>query len=425
MYHCKLNIFILSDTKQLQQELEKLPPFERFTHHFTTNSSVREAELETADLLIVSLGITCSELKKTLGRFRNHMKENAELIAVLDFEQYEQCDAMLLSMLDDVWVSTQHVEMLRFHFAKYQRRAKERTDAWLTGNYLETTINGVEDLVWYKDKHGSHLKVNDEFCNVVHKTKKQIEGRGHYYIWDIEPEEYKRGEYVCLESEYEVMGQKKTCVFDEKVKTREGLRRLRTYKSPLFDLDGSIMGTVGVAHDVTTEYLQAEKLRKNTMEDLLTGLYNRRYLYTYLEEHKEEPLDILFIDLDHFKEVNTIFGHLEGDNMLAVIAELMKQTFPEAVIARVGGDEFIVVMRGQMSLEELRSLADTFIGKLEKQYEDISSLKKITASIGIAQNARGQMDVNELMEAGHRAMLEYRQEKEKSDEYDQRTKQRV
>jgi diguanylate cyclase (GGDEF)-like protein len=136
-------------------------------------------------------------------------------------------------------------------------------------------------------------------------------------------------------------------------------------------------------------------------------------------------LDILFIDLDHFKEVNTIFGHLEGDNMLAVIAELMKQTFPEAVIARVGGDEFIVVMRGQMSLEELRSLADTFIGKLEKQYEDISSLKKITASIGIAQNARGQMDVNELMEAGHRAMLEYRQEKEKSDEYDQRTKQRV
>jgi diguanylate cyclase (GGDEF)-like protein/PAS domain S-box-containing protein len=414
MYHCKLNIIILSDTKQLQQELEKLPPFERFTHHFATNSSIRETDLETADLLIVSLEIACSELKKTLGRFRNHMKDGAELIAVLDFEQYEQCDAMLLSMLDDIWVAPQSMEMLRFHFAKYQSRAKERTDAWLTTNYLETTINGVEDLIWYKDKRGSHLKVNDGFCNVVHKTKKQVEGRGHYYIWDVEPEEYERGEYVCLESEFEVMEQKKTCVFDEKVKTRDGMRRLRTYKSPLFDLDGTIMGTVGVAHDVTTEYMQAEKLRQNTMEDLLTGLYNRRYLYAYLEEHKGEALDILYIDLDHFKEVNTIFGHLEGDHILAVTAELMKQVFSEAVIARVGGDEFIVVMRGKIPLEVLEELSDMFVWKLEKQYADISSLKKITASVGIAQNVDGQMDVNELMEAGQQAMLACRCRKEEN-----------
>jgi diguanylate cyclase (GGDEF)-like protein len=187
------------------------------------------------------------------------------------------------------------------------------------------------------------------------------------------------------------------------------MRRLRTYKSPLFDLDGSIMGTVGVAHDVTTEYIQAEKLRQNTMEDLLTGLYNRKYLYAYLEEHKGEVLDILFIDLDNFKEVNTIFGHLEGDHILTVTAELMKQVFPEAVIARVGGDEFIVVMRGKIPLETLENLADMFVRKLEKQYEDISSLKKITASVGIAQTVQGQMDVNELMEAGQQAMIARRQ----------------
>lgn len=103
----------------------------------------------------------------------------------------------------------------------------------------------------YKDTRGAHLKVNNAFCNAVGKTKKDIQGRGHYYIWDIEPEDYAVGEYICLESEEVVLQSRETCVFDEKVKSRLGMRQFKTYKSPLFDEDGELMGTVGIAHDVT------------------------------------------------------------------------------------------------------------------------------------------------------------------------------
>lgn len=112
-------------------------------------------------------------------------------------------------------------------------------------------IDSVPDLIWFKDVRGAHLKVNNAFCSAVGKTKNDVQGRGHYYIWDLKQEEYEQGEYVCLETEEIVLREKKTRAFDEKVKSKHGLRQFKTYKSPIFDEDHQVVGTVGIAHDVT------------------------------------------------------------------------------------------------------------------------------------------------------------------------------
>lgn len=62
---------------------------------------------------------------------------------------------------------------------------------------------------------------------------------------------YEQGEYICLESDEIVLEERRTCLFDEMVKSKQGMRQFKTYKSPLFDDDGTILGTVGIAHDVT------------------------------------------------------------------------------------------------------------------------------------------------------------------------------
>ena len=67
----------------------------------------------------------------------------------------------------------------------------------------------------------------------------------------MKKEEYEQGEYICLESEEIVLQEKKTCIFDEKVKTKHGMRQFKTYKSPIFDDNEQLIGTVGIAHDVT------------------------------------------------------------------------------------------------------------------------------------------------------------------------------
>ena len=113
------------------------------------------------------------------------------------------------------------------------------------------------------------FRSNISFCKTVNKTREQVQGRGHAYIWDVEEDDP-----VCIESERKVMENKRTYVSDEMIKTGEGDRLLETYKSPLYDLDGSVMGTVGVAIDVTQErnYKQ-EIIKKNqTLETIFTTM---------------------------------------------------------------------------------------------------------------------------------------------------------
>ncbi len=157
----------------------------------------------------------------------------------------------ILSKVRDVWPASEDDEIRRFRIEKLIGNIRERYMAWLNGCMLETMIDSEPSLVWFKDVKGAHMKVNTKFSDTVHKTKEDIRGRGHYYIWDITPEEYASGEFVCMESEEETMKTGKTCVFDEPLKTSEGMKQLKTYKTPLYDPFGKIFGTVGVAHDVT------------------------------------------------------------------------------------------------------------------------------------------------------------------------------
>ena len=118
-------------------------------------------------------------------------------------------------------------------------------------NFLETMIDGMPELVWFKNAEGAHMLVNTKFCKTVNKTKEQIRGRGHYYIWDISPDEYAKGEFVCMESETEVMEKRHTCVFEEPVLTKEGMKHFMTYKTPLSKPNGDLWGTVGIAYDLS------------------------------------------------------------------------------------------------------------------------------------------------------------------------------
>ncbi len=141
--------------------------------------------------------------------------------------------------------------LIEAYFRRFAEKIKESFDKRRFSLCLETAMDSVPDLVWFKDVKGAHLMVNNGFCEAVEKTKKQIYKKGHYYIWDIPKEEYDQGDYVCLESEEIVINAGETCLFDEKVKTKSGMRQYKTYKSPLYDINGELFGTCGIAKDVT------------------------------------------------------------------------------------------------------------------------------------------------------------------------------
>ena len=263
MYHCHTRFYYIGRQLRLLELLRQAEPLEGFTHTFQASEEPQDALTARADVILADME---SLNRAAVDRLAREKGPEAQLILLADKEGTADLD---LSPVHDVWTLPLEEAELRFRFLRWQEGRRQWADLWERESFLESTINGVPNLIWYKTRDGIHERVNDSFCQTVKKTREQVQGRGHAYIWDVE-----RDDPACIQSEREVMTRRETCVSEETIQTGEGLRLLTTYKSPLYDIDGSVMGTVGVAIDVTREReYQEELIRKSDMlESLFTTM---------------------------------------------------------------------------------------------------------------------------------------------------------
>lgn len=266
MYHCHIHFYLTGCQNKEFEIIKEMSPLSHFTHTFSESIRPEKALAANADVILAYLHNL--DVQETMQALLSYKKESSELILLADKEQVALLSDFLTE-IKDIWITPLLEDEIRFRFLRWQQTCKTSKDFWQTNHYFDATINHVPNLIWYKDKAGIHKKVNDSFCRTVNKTKEQVEGRGHAYIWDVEQDDP-----ACIESEREVMTKRETCVSEEVIKTKDGTRTLTTYKSPLYDLDGSVMGTVGVAIDITQERLyEQEILQKNhTLETIFTTM---------------------------------------------------------------------------------------------------------------------------------------------------------
>ncbi len=232
------------DSKKSKQIIEDKKCPERLTLEFKEANVQSISSYATADIIIIDEKIYKNHLEDIL----KNKSDYSEILLIT-------CQECLIEIknkesLSDIWLVDDDT-MLEYRVISFLNRARDYRDKELTEIQLETLIDSVPDLIWFKDNIGSHIKVNNSFCNTVNKTKDQIKYRGHYYIWDIDMDEYAQGEYVCMETEEIVIEKQGTFLFDEKVKIGDEMRQLKTYKSALVGRNGETIGTVGLARDVT------------------------------------------------------------------------------------------------------------------------------------------------------------------------------
>lgn len=260
MYHCQLHINLIGQPCRAFEIIRELPPMEHFIHIFQDGR---------ADVVFVNL--QGSDAADMLRKVISGLSEKTELIVLAQQEQkYEILE--YLPSVSELWTLPMPEEELQFRILKWQRACKKDREEWETNQFFEAVINGMPDLIWFKDKDGIHQKVNDSFCKTVNKPKNLVEGKDHYFIWDVDPNDPENEGHDCSESEREVFKKRQICISEEKVKTGEGMKILTTYKSPLYDLDGSVMGTVGVGVDITQERAYEQELvKKNrTLETIFS-----------------------------------------------------------------------------------------------------------------------------------------------------------
>ena len=128
------------------------------------------------------------------------------------------------------------------------------------------------------------------------------------------------------------------------------------------------------------------QLRAST--DPLTGLLNRAGLYPRLQELEsrlsdhDEVFSILILDLDYFKEVNDLYGHLKGDQLLVAVAKILQSiTSPNDICVRWGGEEFMVLLPGARE-REMRSMAERIMHAVRSLRLSGVEERRLTTSIG-------------------------------------------
>jgi diguanylate cyclase (GGDEF)-like protein/PAS domain S-box-containing protein len=160
---------------------------------------------------------------------------------------------------------------------------------------------------------------------------------------------------------------------------------------PIRDSKGKTVGAVEIFGENTSQGAtqQIEKLQKMALLDPLTGVGNRRHAEINLRRKLEElkrygwPFGILFVDIDHFKEINDTYGHEAGDKILKMIANnLVSNVRPFDIVSRWGGEEFVVLIVN-VSQELLFSLGEKLRCLIEKSSLNFKSDSiKVTVSIG-------------------------------------------
>jgi len=182
--------------------------------------------------------------------------------------------------------------------------------------------------------------------------------------------------------------------------------------APIRDREGTVIGVVLVFHDVTKAREMANRLSWQASHDALTGLHNRmameerlRQLSRYPESARaDEKHTLLYIDLDQFKVVNDIAGHIAGDEMLKQVAGLMQQKVRDTdVLARLGGDEFGVILT-HCDIQQAQRVADgihTTLDDFKFAWND--RVFRVGASIGVLEFRPGETSLTELMSAADMA----------------------
>ncbi len=261
MYHCHVHFYLAGQPCRVFEILKEMAPLACFTHKFFEGENPQPEYSENiSEQKVVFANLEGIDREKVQPFLAPYRESNAELIVLAGYGQTSFFEEDF-SGIKDIWTLPMNDGEIRFRLRQWQETYKLQKDFLQEAHYLDATINNIPNLIWYKDKDGIHKKVNDSFCRTVGKEKWQVEGQGHAYIWDVEQDDP-----ACIESEQEVMSKRTTCISEETILTGGGTRTLTTYKSPLYDLDGSVMGTVGVGIDVTKERAyEQELIRKNRM----------------------------------------------------------------------------------------------------------------------------------------------------------------
>ncbi|MBQ8518519.1 MAG: transporter substrate-binding domain-containing protein [Agathobacter sp.] len=181
----------------------------------------------------------------------------------------------------------------------------------------------------------------------------------------------------------------------------------RVYRTLLMDDNHNVVSILGKIVDVDEEIKEKLQLEHKSRTDLLTGLLNKqtfeKEVREYVENHNTESSCFVFLDMDHFKDINDKFGHSVGDQVIRETAKKIQLLFANFdLVGRFGGDEFCVFVK-EIPRDTLIDRLKFAVKKMEQEYAYEGGSVKISASIGAAYCKKEKIGYKEFMDVADAA----------------------
>lgn len=271
----------------------------------------------------------------------------------------------------------------------------------------QTIIDCSDDLIYEISVNGESSmgsdKIKEKFgWDIPRKSQKLTFDRA-MKILHVHPEDveiFRQSQLLTGESTFDNM----TLRICKKDGTPIWCRVSRTI---LTDKNNKPISILGKIVDIDDEVKEKQQLEMKTRTDLLTGLLNKqtfeKEVREYVEEHSTESACFVFIDMDHFKDINDKFGHSVGDQVIKESAKKIQLLFKNFdLVGRFGGDEFCVFVKDiprATLIDRLRFA----VKKMEQEYTYEGGSVKLSASIGAAYCRRSSIGYKELMDVADSA----------------------
>lgn len=233
----------------------------------------------------------------------------------------------------------------------------------------------IHALLHHTHEDGTHFPIHE--CTIHHSIGKQISPL-------VDTEVFWRKDGVAIPVEYQSYPQ---------------------------IVNGSVVGAVVTFTDITERKKINNIIWRQANYDTLTELPNRHQFQQCLEQEmhvsltKEQEFALLFIDLDHFKDVNDSMGHHTGDVLLQEVAQRLRNCIRKSdTVARLGGDEFTIILSNMTNQNEIDTIAENIIASLDAPFILNSTQITISGSIGITRYPKDATTVEGLLKNADQAM---------------------
>ena len=257
---------------------------------------------------------------------------------------------------------------------------------------LKSLINSVPDLIFYKDLNGVYLGCNSAFEAFVGKAERNIIGHTDTELFPFSEAE------LFINVDKNTLSRKTFNKNEEIVTYPDGKQVvLETLITPYYDLEGNIIGLIGISRDITERKNREKKIKYISYHDNVTGIYNRTYFdeaRSLLDHPENLPLSVIIGDINGMKLINDSLGHVKGDKLLCDVAHILKRCVREGdIVARTGGDEFTLLLP-----RADKETAKTIVDKIRALCSEMRSEDESGIFIDIALGYATKIDPSESLD---------------------------